>query len=389
VKIKINMLGSFVISSGNKRVVENVKRSSKLWKLLQYLVTHRNKSVSQEELIEKFCEDEILYNPGGALRTLIYRARLELIKSGIPYADDLILSKDRGYAWNNGIPCEVDAEEFEELCKKAALDIDEDERLKILLEATELYKGDFLPNSAGDMWVMPLQRWYRSLFINCAYKALGILVKYGRNIEAEELCVKALNVDPLDEKIIDYHLRALLAQGKHAEALTEYEKTQDMFYDVMGVHFSDNLRALYSKIKRPLDDTESMPLEDVLDEWLKDVDFPGAYYCDLSVFKVLCQIESRSVPRSGRTAYIVRIDTKHVPGSKGGSIMKQLGMTIPGCLRKGDLFTRSSPSQYMIMLYSLTYEDCKMLVNRIMSRMDARHLPKIIGTTIKSVKPTL
>ena len=388
IHVRIEMLGGFVIATDESRITEQVKRSSKIWKLLQYLITHRHKSVSQEELIEVFCEGEQMGNPGSALRTMVYRARTVLAKGGIPYAENMILSKNGGYLWNNAVHCEVDAEEFEALYKKAGMEIDEDKRLEMLLQATDLYRGDFLPNSSGDIWVMPLARWYRSMYLSCAHDSLELLTKNGRNVEAEELCVKALRVDPFDEVMLGYHLRALLAQGKNAEALAAYKKMESMFYDILGVYFSDNLRALYNQIQRPLI-KDGIPLDTVLSDWLEGADSPGAFYCDLSVFKTMYQIESRSVPRSGRTAYIVRFDTKHDPGVKGGGVMKQLGIAIPCNLRMGDLFTRSGPSQYMLMLHSLTYEDCKSLIDRIMYALDARFLPKIIGTSIKPVIPII
>ena len=388
VHIRIEMLGGFVIATEQNRITEQVKRSSKIWKLLQYLITHRHKSVSQEELIEVFCEGEQMGSPGSALRTMVYRARAVLAKGGIPFAENMILSKNGGYAWNNAANCEVDAEEFEALFKKAGLEKDDDIRMKLLVQATDLYQGDFLPNSSGDMWVMPLAGWYRSMYLSCAHDALEVMTRKGLSVEAEELCVRALRVDPFDEEMLGYHLRALIAQGKNAEALDAYRKMESMFYDILGVHFSDNLRALYSLIQKPVV-KEGVQLEDVLNEWLEGADFPGAYYCDPSVFKTLYQIEARSVPRSGRTAYIVRFDTKHEPGTKGGGVMKQLGMAIPVNLRMGDLFTRSGPNQYMLMLHSLTYEDCKMLIDRIMYALDAKYLPKIIGTSIKPVIPII
>jgi len=386
VQVRIEMLGGFVIATGKNRITEQVKRSSKIWKLLQYLITHRHKAVTQEELIEVFCEGEQMGNPGSALRTMVYRARTVLSKGGFPYAENMILSKNGGYTWNNAVQCDIDTEEFEAIYKKAGMEILEDKRLELLLQATQLYRGDFLPNSSGDMWVMPLARWYRSMYLNCTHDALELLSKNGQSVEAEELCVKALRIDPFDEVILGYHLRSLLEQGKNAEALDAYRKTESMFYDVLGVHFSDNLRALYNQIQRPLV-KDGVPLETLLNEWLEGANTPGAFYCDLSEFKTMYQIESRSVPRSGRTAYIVRFDTKHEPTIKGGSVMKQLGIAIPGNLRMGDLFTRSGPSQYMLMLHSLTYEDCKSLIDRIMYALDARYLPRIIGTSIKPVLP--
>jgi DNA-binding SARP family transcriptional activator len=386
VQVRVKMLGGFDISSSESHMKEHVKRSSKIWKLLQYLIIHRRKAVSKEELMEVFCEGEQMNKPDSALRTMVYRARIELAKEGIPYAESMILSKNGGYTWNNDVHCEVDIEEFESLYKKAGIEREEDERLDLFLRATDLYRGDLLPNSSGDMWVMPLARWYRSMYLNCAHSALELLIKKGQNAKSEELCVKALSIDQFDEALLGYYLRALMAQGKNTEALDAYKKMESMYYDILGVNLSDNLRALYNQIQKP-QLKEGIPLDVVLTDWLEGADTPGAYYCDLSVFKLIYQIESRSEPRTGRTAYIVRFDTRHEPGLKGGGVMKQLSKAIPNNLRMGDLFTRSGPSQYMLMLHSLTYEDCKSLINRIMYSVDARYLPKIIGTSIKPVKP--
>jgi len=386
VRINVELLGGFVITYGDTYITEQVKRSSKIWKLLQYLIAHRGKSIPQEELIDVFCDGDIVGNPGSALRTMVYRARSALADSGLPYAEEMIVTKNGGYSWNNAAQCTVDTEEFEALCKKAGTKISDEVRLELLLKAIDLYKGDFLPNSAGDMWVMPLSRWYRSLFIGCVHEALELLSGTGRDSKAEELCSKALQLDPFDEKTLEYHIRALLAQDKYVEASEEYKRSETMFYDVLGVSFSDNLRALHDQIQRPAID-EGVTLETLLDEWLEGADFPGAYYCDLSVFKILFRIEARSVPRSGRTAYIIRIDTKHEPNTKSGGVMKQLGTIIPGTLRMGDLFTRASPSQYLLMLHSLTYENCKDLINRILYSLDSKYLTKVIATTIRPVKP--
>ena len=383
--IRVEMLGGFAIIDGEKKVIEQEKRSSKTWKMLQYLVAHRHKVVTQEELVDVFCEDENTDSAGSALRTIVYRARNALSSAGLSCADNLILTKGGGYAWNNDIHCDVDVEELEGLYKKAGAIVDDDARLSQLLNATALYKGDFLPNSVGDLWVMPLSRWYRSIYISCTLDALELLDKYGKSAEAERLCSNALHVDPFEEKLIGYHLKALLAQGKNADALKEYKRVEAMFYDVLGVNFSDELRTLYTQIKRPDIDTITT-LDSTLDAWLEGADFPGAYYCDLSEFKTVVQIESRSVPRSGRTAYIVQFDTKHEVEKKSG-VMKQLGMIIPVSLRMGDLFTRASPSQYLLMLHSLTYEDCKMLIDRIMHELDSKFLPKIVGTTIRPLTP--
>ena len=386
IQLRIEMLGGFVIVYGETHITEQAKRVSKIWKLLQYLIAHRHKTVTQEELIEFFCDDEIVSNPGSAVRTMVYRARGVMAAAGFPNAEDIILTKNGGYMWNNSIPCVVDAEEFEALCKTAGVDTDENEQLEHLLQAAELYKGDYLQYSSSEIWVLPLSRWYRSMYFSCVHRAIELLSDAGRITESEQLCTKALRIDPFDEIMLEYHLRSLLAQGKNTEALDQYKKMETMYYDVLGVNFSDSLRALYNQIQHP-GVRDGVSLEETLDSWLEGADTPGAFYCDPSVFKTLFQIESRSVPRTGRTAYIVRFDAIHEPGARGGGVMAQFAKAIPATLRMGDLFTRSGPGQYLLMLSSLTYEDCKMLIDRIMYSLDAKYLSKVIGTSIKPVTP--
>ena len=385
-KLYIEMLGGFAITSGDNRITEQGKRSSKMWKLLQYLIAHRHKLVSQEEIIDTFWADEASENPGSAIRTMIHRARAALAAGGLENTEEIILARSGGYAWNDAATYGVDAEEFEEFCKKAGAVVTSGERLELLLQAAEIYKGDFLPGSSDEIWVLPLSRWYRTLYINCVHDALELLTSSGNGVKAEELCIKALRLDPFDEQILEYHLRSLISQDKTSEAREVYKKMEAMFYDILGVSFSDSLHELYAQIEKPEID-EDIPLDELLNQWLNDSDFSGAYYCDLLVFKIVYQIEARSGARSGRPAFIVRFETKQTPAQKGVTVMDQLSVSIPVALRKGDLFTRAGPRQYLLMLRNLTYENCKMLVERILGTLNTKQLSNITGTSIKPVIP--
>ncbi|MCL2222740.1 MAG: winged helix-turn-helix domain-containing protein [Oscillospiraceae bacterium] len=379
VRVRVEMFGEFAIIGNNNRITENARKSSKVWRLLQYLVYHRDRAIPQEELLEVLCEDYSgTNNPGSVLRTMIYRARGALEKGGIENASSILVAKSGGYSWNTNIECTTDTGEFEELIKKANLPGTDDEaKLDLLLKATALYKGNFLPNGASDMWVMPLIRWYRTMYLKAVNDALQLLNEKERSAEAIALCTKALGIDPFDVKLIEHQIRALLKQNRNAEALDFYKRMETMFFDILGVNFSDNLRELYSEIRQP-DIEVTAPLEDILADWGQGADFPGAYYVDASVFKIIYQIEARSKPRSGRSTFLVRFDTNHVPkGNKISGVMHQLGRAVQNHIRMGDLFTRYSPGQYMVMLYSLTYEDCKMIIGRILRAVDSRYLADI------------
>jgi len=41
----------------------------------------------------------------------------------------------------------------------------------------------------------------------------------------------------------------------------------------------------------------------------------------------------------------------------------------------------------MLMLHKLTYENCKMLVNRILQGLDSKYLTKVINTSVRPITP--
>ena len=385
--IKIQMLGGFSIVSDGIRVVEHAKRSSKIWKLLQYLIVHRHRTVSQEELLDVFWPDNGRNNPGNALRTSIHRIRAALAEGGFPNTEDVILYNNGGYAWNNDMDCFVDTEAFEDLCQRVVSNRTEpEEKLRLLFEATDLYRGDFLPNAAGELWAMQILSYYRSLYIRCAHIVLELMTQAERYDEVEILCAKALRVDQLDEKIHEYHLRALLSQRKYAEAIAEYKRMETLFYDELGMAPEESLRNLYKHIHRT-EAAESHVPDEIINEWLLEADFSGAYYCDYEMFKTVCKIEALSAARSGKSIFVIRLDVKKRQGKTAGSVMKSFGDAISNNLRKGDMFTRSGPYQYMLMLQNLTYENCKTLLERIINSLGAKHRPGDISTTIQLIEP--
>jgi len=317
---------------------------------------------------------------------MVSRIRTTLAANGLPCAEQIIQNRNGGYSWNAQTDCFVDVEEFEKLCKKADSCTDENELINILFNAVGLYHGDFLPNSAYELWVMPLSRWYRSMYTRCVNDALKVLVDTYQYRKAEELCVSALRIDPFDENLLEHYFTMLLKQGKNADALEIYKKMETMFYGVLGVDLSESLRRMYDKIK-VFEIDEKTPLEVVLSEYRDVADYPGAYYCDISTFMTMYQIEARSIFRSGLTSYIVVLNTKNDQEAKDENVMTHLSAIISRSLRMGDLFTRSNANQYMILLRSISHKDCEMLINRILGQVSVKHLAKIIKTTIEEIKP--
>ena len=78
-RVYIQMFGTFSLSAGDAQIDDNANRSLKVWLLLAYLIYHRNRVVTQEELVELLWgEDNDSANPLGALKTTLHRVRATL-----------------------------------------------------------------------------------------------------------------------------------------------------------------------------------------------------------------------------------------------------------------------------------------------------------------------
>ena len=75
------MLGEFTVGYRDKVISEKDKRGKKMRTLLQYLIAHREREVSQNELIEQLWPDSD--NPANALKTLVHRTR-EVLSGILP-----------------------------------------------------------------------------------------------------------------------------------------------------------------------------------------------------------------------------------------------------------------------------------------------------------------
>ena len=169
------MLGRCSISYGDIRIEDTGKRANKVWLLLAYLLCNRERIIPQEELIEQLWGSEKNSNPVGALKTTLWRARTLLETFGLSVGRELIVNKDNGYGWNPEVLVEVDAEEFERLCREAASAADNEEKRSKLRAALAMYRNDFLERFSSEEWVRPLTAYYNNMYIQSSLEILPLL----------------------------------------------------------------------------------------------------------------------------------------------------------------------------------------------------------------------
>lgn len=363
------MLGGFVIEREGKKLSESANRTRQVWSLLEYLLFNRNSDVSQDTLYQLLWEDEKVDDPANALKNLVYRARVMLRDEfGPDY--EFIVFKRNSYCWNMEIKVEIDTDRFDRLVRESELSTDDElKQISLLLQAIEIYKGDFLPKSSMQEWVIPLSTHYHNLYISCVNKVVDLLWSHKRPHDVLDICTKAINIEPYDENLHRNIILAFLALGNSNQALLHYDYVTNLFYRELGVKLSKEIRELYRSIVI----TEHMMELDlsVIKGDLEEAgEIDGPLLCEYEMFKNIYCLQARNVSRTGESLYLLLVSVCDrdgiVPQVKLlNKAMDKLNLTLKKSLRKNDVVSLFSQSQYVILLQSITFENVERVKNRI------------------------
>lgn len=392
--IVVRMLGSFSIERNGQTIDDHSNRMRKVWLLLAYLIYHRNSHITQEHYLNLLRgKGEEAVDPSGNLKALFYRARTLLNQIDGSAGHDLILRKGGSYAWNNEIPLRLDVEEFEQLCREGSAAGDESKALESYLKAVELYTGDFLPKLSSESWTMPISAYYHRIYLETVEKTLEILVKQERWTDAVALCEKALKIEPYSEALYQNLMRCKLLLGERAAVLTIYEDMSELLFSAFGVMPSDESRAIYREASRAV---EGGPVQagTVHEQLRENGATKGALFCEYDFFKLLYQAQARALIRSGDVIHVALFS---VHGQKNKELarrsldraMDNLKELIIGNLRQGDVVTKCSVSQYIVMLPQANYENSCLVCQRLVKAFFRQypHSPVDIRFSIHPLEP--
>ena len=389
-ELKIQMLGGFSLRLGKRELQDTDTRSKKVWVLLAYLIIHREQTVAQRTLIDLLWGDETdSINPENALRITMHRTRTLLEQLSPELGRGMILRRRGGYQWNGG--GEVDSERFEALCCQKAED--PDLRLRNLMEAISLYRGDYLPRQSGEVWVVSTAAYLHNLFVSAAQEAVELLIQQGRSHEAAGVCRRCLALEPYHEGFCRELMQLLAAAGDRRGAAEVYDRLSKRLFDDFGISPSEETRAVYRAAAYSPED-RVLSIDDVMGN-LRESDAPsGALQCDFDYFRILCHALSRTMERSGGAAHVVLLDVistaeREMPRQTIDRVMGQLSQQIRLSLRRGDVFCQCSVSQFTVLLSRANFENCQMICDRILRnfRRAYPYVPIRIAYQIRPLSP--
>jgi DNA-binding SARP family transcriptional activator len=234
---------------------------------------------------------------------MFYRVRTMLNELMPTAGHDWIVRCNGSYCWNGEVEVVLDTEQFESLCRAAAETADGAEQLALYREAIGLYGGDFLPKLSMEPWVMPISAYYHRLYLDAVEAALELLQAEERWEDMIALCERALSIEPYSETVYCHYLRALIAVGRRREAVQAYEEMSEALFAAFGVMPSDECRALYREASREVG-APTVPTDTIRDSLSEKESGRGAMQCEYDFFKLVYQMQARSIGRSGEVIHI-------------------------------------------------------------------------------------
>lgn len=153
-------------------------------------------------------------------------------------------------------------------------------------------------------------------------------------------------VEPSEEEIHAYFLRALAYEGKLKEAYSHYECITSILYNKYGTKPSNELRNAYqlmNKISMERSYFEFNTIENLIDNDMSDT--VGAFVCDPKIFQSLYTVQVNQNKRKGQPVFLLFIELPIWSTSINPWETVDIISVLSKSLRAGDSITQWSDSE--------------------------------------------
>ncbi len=372
--LKVHMLGGFSMEYGDKPISFRRNTATKSMKLLQILLHCGEGGIARGKLLESLYGREELADVANNLRVTSHRLKKMLVDAGLPEYD-YIQIKSGIYRWSSPMEVEVDVHAFSNLVNSSKTETSEDKKIQLLKSACEVYHGEFLPGLSGEDWVLLESVQYKKKYTQALSQVCDSLMKQREYETVLDLCEKASELYPFDEWQ-SVQVDCLMALNRYKEAIQLYEDTAKLFFEELGISPSEKMMNQFNEMSAKMSH-KPQAINEIKGGLKEDEEEDGAFYCNLPSFRDGYRLVRRIIERSGQSVYLMLCTVTDGKGRPMENKEKLAAMTdelydaVKHCLRRGDSFTKYSPTQFLILLVGTNQENCSMIFDRI-SRYFAR-----------------
>ncbi len=366
-RVRIHAMGNFIISV-NGEPFENLSvKSRRGVSLLLYLILEKGRTVSSQRLIRELWAGRNSEAPENAMKTMIHRTRT-LLNQMSPGLGACIASVPGGYRWENLPNLTVDVLEVMALCEQLRQDCQPETRARLTERLLDIYQGDLYSTGEVHNDIIVVNHLHRE-YLEAVLKYVAQLRVAEEYNKLCEVCRRAMRIDNLDEQLHIELLQGMANLNQSAEAMKEYRKLVRNMENTLGEEPSREMRDCYDRLAEA-GKTLKYNLDTIRNELTETAsDRRGPFFCDYQTFKEIYNIQLRNLERVGSTIFLGMIMLGE-PGDTLNPISRESGMAglqeiMRANLRKGDIITRFADNIYALLLPTINYSTCMLVIQRI------------------------
>ena len=231
--LQIRMLGDFSITYHGQRLCLKNSLTTKSMIALQLLLYRGEAGAARETLVDALFYNDNSADPLNNLKVTVSNLRRFLASAGLP-PEMTVRAKSKRYYFSSPEPVWLDTAAFDKWLEKAGSAVDEEEKCACLLEACNLYAGDFLPHLAAEDWAAVAAAHYRQRYFDCVRQLAELLKKQERWEELLAIATQAASLHHLEE-LQCLRIDCLMGLGRYQQAKEVYDQTVRELEDEFSV----------------------------------------------------------------------------------------------------------------------------------------------------------
>lgn len=358
-------LGSFSLDFNGQRLWLKGSPQKKSMQLLMALLKAGAEGATRQQLLEvvwkEGCDSQ---KERSILNQHLYYLRQLIQESHFPEGKYIIVRKPR-YYFTEDYEIHSDTEQLDQILEEIRnAEAAGEDTLELLRRFCRGYTGEFLPMLNGEEWVVEKSAYYQKQYFSCLSRLCGRLKEMGEYQEMLELCTVASQIHPYDEWQA-VQIDCLVAMNRYKDALKVYEDAAEFFYEDLGVSSLSRTIARYRNTEGRLHYLSSA-LAGIRKGLNEEERLWGAYCCSYPSFVDVYRIVIRMQERTG-IGSLLMVCTLNIAGSGENTEtwMERFRQFMAGSIRNGDVYTRYSPNQFLVLLMQAEEKDVENIEERL------------------------
>lgn len=385
----IQTLGTVRLTLEGRTISLHTSITGKAFQLFLLLAYTGTRGVTRTALQDALY-DRKTTDAANALRINASRLRKLLLQSELPAHNYIVVDKNVYYLTEPEYTgdFQVDVVLLEQLWEKIQKETEISAKRELLEKACKLYEGEFLPALSGEVWVENLRGRFQEIYFNCVQFLCEILKQQQDYKSLVRVTADAMRLYPTEEWA-KLKMDGFVGLQKYKEAMEAYKDAVKDIFSEQGMAVSDQMWERFKSLNQYIEN-QPRNLENIK-EWLCEKErIPGAYCCSYPGFIDCYRMEARAAERKKRHGMLMICTIRDRQGAviteaeKLQEYMDKLDQCVCVTLRRGDIYTRYSKDQILILVNDLKPEKAVSVENRIIGafRKEAQGKAEILTESI-------